>query len=277
MQPGIKKHRMINLSGITLGLVMLASLCAETSDVVAAQGSTNPVTRKPVLVELFTSEGCSSCPPADVLLQRLEAEQPVPAAQIIPLEEHVDYWNRDGWFDPYSSPEWTQRQQTYAALVSKDPYTPELVVDGQTQLVGNSPQDAVLAIEDASRSAKTEITISAGSADVKDAHFNVSVGKLAGNTGGDAAEVWLAVTEDGLHSSVRQGENAGHELTHTATLRYLHKIGVANANAAQNSFTGDPVVKLNSRWDVENLNVAVFVQERRSRRIIGAASVKVKG
>jgi hypothetical protein len=245
----------------------------------AASQSQQPaanVIRRPVVVELFTSEGCSSCPPADVLLQKLQAQQPIPSALIIPLEEHVDYWNHDGWTDPYSSAEWTERQQIYSALNKKDPYTPELVVDGQTQLIGNSPKEAVLAIEDATNSAKTEILLTQTNAEARAAHFSVSVEKLTTQPAGDIAEVWLAVTEDGLHSAVSRGENAGHELTHTATLRSLHKIGVADANGAPTSFSGEAVVKFNPRWNVQNLHVSVFVQEKKSRQIVGAASMKVK-
>jgi hypothetical protein len=232
--------------------------------------------RVPVVVELFTSEGCSSCPPADVLLQKLKAQQPVAGAQVIPLEEHVDYWNHDGWVDPYSSQEWTERQQTYATLAKNDPYTPELIVDGQSQLVGNNPKEAVLAVEDAARSAKTQITITQSDADAKGTHFRVSVGKIASGTAGDVAEVWLALTEDGLHSSVTAGENASRELTHIATLRSLHKIGVADANGAEISFAGEPAVKFNSRWNVSNLDAIVFLQRKKSRQIIGAASIKIK-
>jgi hypothetical protein len=246
-----------------------------TAPFLASQTQPNDVVRRPVVVELFTSEGCSSCPPADVLLQKLQARQPVSAAEIIPLEEHVDYWNHDGWTDPYSSAEWTERQQVYSALDKKDPYTPELVVDGRSQLIGNNPKEAVIAIEEAANSAKTEILLTQTGAEAKAARFNVSVGKLAVVPAGDAAEVWLAITEDGLHSTVSKGENAGHELTHTATLRALHKIGVADANGAA-SFSGETVVKFNSRWNVQNLHVTVFVQQKKSRQIVGAASTKIK-
>lgn len=231
--------------------------------------------RKPILVELFTSEGCSSCPPADLILQKLQAQQPVPGAEIIPIEEHVDYWNHDGWVDPYSSQEWTVRQQVYSALDKKDPYTPELVVDGQNQFVGNNPQEALLAIQDAVHISKAEVNLTPSTVDGKNARFTVSVAKFP-KSGGDVAEVWLAVTEDGLHSSVSRGENAGHELTHTATLRALHKIGVADANGSEFAFNGETAVKLNSHWNSDNLHVIVFVQERKGRQVIGAASVRVK-
>jgi hypothetical protein len=245
---------------------------------IKAQTSAVEAVRKPVVVELFTSEGCSSCPPADALLQQLDQQQPVAGAEIIALEEHVDYWNHDGWIDPFSSPEWTLRQQAYVALFKKDAYTPEIVVNGRSQFVGNDAQEAEQEIAKAAGGLKTEVAITSGNAEGKGAqHFTVSVGKLAQNTAGDVAEVWLAVTEDGLHSSVSLGENAGHVLHHVATLRSLHKIGVADSNAASVSFTGDPVVKFNSHWNLENLHVTVFVQEKKSREILGAASTRIKG
>jgi hypothetical protein len=256
---------------VVASLAFALRVKAQTSAVEAGR-------RKPVVVELFTSEGCSSCPPADVLLQQLEQQQPVAGAEIIALEEHVDYWNHDGWIDPFSSPEWTQRQQTYVTLIKQDAYTPELVVDGQGQFVGNNAAQAQLEIDKAAHGVKTEVAITPANSDAKGAqHFTVSVGKLAGNADHDVAEVWLAVTEDGLHSSVSQGENVGHVLHHVATLRSLRKIGVADANGAAASFTGDALVKLNSHWDVQHLHVTVLVQERKSRQILGAASTKIKG
>lgn len=267
------KDSSITALGWALAFLVTCSLFAAAAD---AQTSGTEANRKPVVVELFTSEGCSSCPPADVLLQKLEADQPVPGAQIIGLEEHVDYWNHDGWADPYSSPEWTDRQQTYASLIQKDPYTPELVIDGRFQFVGNEPREAIVEIEEATRAEKTEVLITPADADANSARFNVSVGRLAGGTAGDVAEVWIAVTEDGLHSSVSRGENAGQELKHVATLRWLHKIGIAAGDGAR-SYTGEPVVKFDARWKVRNLHVAIFVQKKKSREIIGAASTKIKG
>src|ERR1700674_652964 len=94
--------------------------------------------RAPVVVELFTSEGCSSCPPADALLARLAEQQPVGNAEVIALEEHVDYWDHEGWIDPFSSGQWTQRQQLYASgFADHGVYTPELVVDGRSGFVGS--------------------------------------------------------------------------------------------------------------------------------------------
>ena len=261
--------------GLSFALLVAWSAVTAGSN---AQTSVAPATRKPVVIELFTSEGCSSCPPADVLLQELEAQQPIAGAQIIAIEEHVDYWNHDGWIDPYSSAEWTNRQETYASLLKQDAYTPEIVVDGRSQFVGSNARQAEAEIEKASNTIKTEVSISTAQPDAQGSQrFNVTVGKLAGSKTDDSAEVWIAVTEDGLHSSVRLGENAGHVLHHTATLRSLHKIGVADARAAEASFTGESVVKLNSHWDLKNVHVTVFVQEKKSREILGAASTKIRG
>jgi hypothetical protein len=229
-----------------------------------------------VIVELFTSEGCSTCPPADALLARFEEQQPVGGADIIALEEHVDYWNHQGWIDPFSAPEWTLRQQVYVAMLKEGSvYTPEMVVDGQTQFVGNNEREAEQAIAAVARQAKTEVVIStATSAGEAARQFTVSVSKLVGSTKGDTAEVWLAVTEKGLRSAVNRGENAGKNLQHASVARTLRKIGTA-VESSESSFTANPTVKFKPAWKRKNLRVVVFVQEKKSRRILGAASTNV--
>ncbi|MGB0005890.1 MAG: DUF1223 domain-containing protein, partial [Candidatus Sulfotelmatobacter sp.] len=200
-------------AGLVFAALFLAFHDHETAQVFAANAARNPV-----VVELFTSEGCSSCPPADLLLQKLVQQQPIADAEIIALEEHVDYWNHDGWVDPYSSSEWTERQQAYADVFKDDPYTPEAVVNGRSQFVGNNRGEVEAEIKKAAGNLKTEVRITAASSDANGGQrFHVSVEKLAGNSAGDVAEIWLAVTEDGLHSSVMRGENAGRVLQHVAT------------------------------------------------------------
>lgn len=240
-----------------------------------AAAQTAAESRKPVLVELFTSEGCSSCPPADIVLQKLVELQPVPSAEIIALEEHVDYWNHDGWVDPFSSPEWTERQQDYVALTKSVPATPELVVDGQSQLVGSDGPMALTEIEKASKAPKTEVTITSTPAK-NSRKIAVSVGNIPQDLGKDSAEVWMAVTEDGLHSQATAGENKGRALTHIATVRSLRKLGNADAQKPV-AFSGNADVKINSHWNAANLRVVVFVQRKKSRAILGVGSTKIEG
>jgi len=250
---------------------------AQTQTQATAQTAATESGRKPVLVELFTSEGCSDCPPAEALALKME-QQPIPGVDLIVLEEHVDYWNRQGWVDPFSSMEWTDRQRVYVGRVNSSPYSPEMVVDGQSQFVGSNGRAAQAAIEKAARAPETSVTIASGKMDAKDSEdFTVSVGKLAGNAPKDVAEVWLAVVEDGLHSSVTGGENAGHVLYHAAVLRSLHKIGVAGAKGDAAAFTGEARVKFKSNWNRANLHVVVFVQEKKSLAVLGVASTKVAG
>lgn len=230
---------------------------------------------KPILVELFTSEGCSSCPPAEELAKKMETE-PLPGIDLIVMEEHVDYWNQYGWLDPFSSADWTARQQEYVNKTPKpNPYTPEMVIDGQAQFVGSDAQQAQTAISAAAAAPETSVSVTQVSLNAKgNGIFNISTGKLEGDAPGDATEVWVAVTEDGLHSAPNAGENSGHTLNHAAVLRYLHKVGVAQG-LGDAAFTGDVKVKINSKWNRKNINVVVFLQDEKSMKILGVASTKL--
>jgi hypothetical protein len=229
-----------------------------------------------VVVELFTSEGCSSCPPADALLARLAAQPPSENVQVIALEEHVDYWNDLGWSDPFSSSKWTERQYAYAgALGNGNPYTPQMVVDGSAEFVGSRTQTAVKSIAEAATRPKTGVTLSQGTSDKAGAeNFSVQVGKLAASAEGGAAEVWVAITETGLHSAVTAGENAGHDVRHAAIVRSLRKIGDANPGG-ELAFSGEASIPLRAGWKRENLRAVAFVQEKKSKRILGATEISL--
>jgi hypothetical protein len=232
--------------------------------------------REPVIVELFTSEGCSSCPPADALLAELDTRQPLGSAEVIALEEHVDYWDQQGWRDPFSSATWTARQYEYAGkLHNGNPYTPEMVVDGREAFVGSRGGMARQEIEKAAAIKKTGIEISEMSpVQNQSVVFKVSVEKLPSITPRDTAEIILAITESGLHSSVKAGENSGEELHHSPVVRELKVIGVMGKNGEE-GFHAQPAVKLDAKWNLENLRAVVFVQEKKNRRILGAAAVRL--
>ncbi len=230
----------------------------------------------PVVVELFTSEGCSSCPPADSLLLKMDEAHSVGNVEVIALEEHVDYWDDLGWQDPYSSHEWTERQQRYAyAFRQGSVYTPQMVVDGRAEFVGSREGRARQAIAESAEKEKAVVTVTtAMSSDGKD-RVSVRVGKLPGGSAADSSEVWLAITETGLHTAVKRGENAGEDLHHSAVVRTLRKMGIADAKTQDISFTGDANISLDKGWQRGNLRAVVFVQEKKSQQIVGAAEVKI--
>jgi hypothetical protein len=256
------------------GLVLTIGTFAIARSHARAFDNSPAPTAAPVVVELFTSEGCSSCPPADALLARLAAQPPAANVQVIALEEHVDYWNDLGWSDPFSSSEWTERQYAYAgALGNGNPYTPQMVVDGSAEFVGSRTQQAVKSIGEAAARAKTAVTLSQGTSNKTGAeNFSVQVGKLAASTKGGAAEVWLAITETGLHSAVTAGENAGHDVRHAAIVRSLRKIGEAK-EGGELAFSGEASIPFRAGWKRENLRAVAFVQEKKSKRILGAAEI----
>jgi len=263
---------------LAMGALLLLKPNANPPREAVTQSPETPVDRTPVVVELFTSEGCSTCPPADELLSKLETDQPIQDAEIIGLEEHVDYWNHDGWVDSYSSPDWTLRQQEYVLrFKGKSPFTPQMIVDGQRQFVGNNARDAQDAIREAAHRVKTQVSIAAETASRTDApRFEVRIGNATGIPDREPADVWMAVTEDGLETAVKAGENAGKNLQHAAILRSLHKIGVVPFSGSA-PLVLNQQVKFKPNWKLENLRIVIFVQERKSLRILGAASARVAG
>jgi hypothetical protein len=264
------------LAGLTLVFLSLSAAMALMRPPALASSSTPETARTPVVVELFTSEGCSSCPPADALLARLAEEPLAGNVQLIALEEHVDYWNDLGWTDPFSSRDWTSRQYVYSGVLRNgNPYTPQMVVDGTAEFVGSRTQQARQAIREAAGKAKIPVTLAQGNSEGNGkGNFSAKVGKLEGITKGDAAEVWLAITETGLHSAVTRGENAGEDLHHAAIVRSMRKLGEAKGDG-ETSFTGDASVPLQKEWKRENLKAVLFVQEKKSRRILGAAEIRL--
>jgi hypothetical protein len=221
----------------------------------------------PVLVELFTSEGCSSCPPADSLLRRLGRTQPVRGANAIVLEEHVNYWDRLGWKDPFSSEAATERQGQYGESFGGQVYTPQMVVDGRTEFVGSSEGEALRVIRSAGETPKPVVHLSW----LEDGALAIHVDQLTNATPGDTPQVYLAVTENMLRSDVKRGENAGRALEHDGVARQLTVVG--KADSGSNGFSSTVAVQTSREWNRANLRAIVFVQERHSRRVLAASVI----
>jgi hypothetical protein len=222
----------------------------------------------PVLVELFTSEGCSSCPSADVVLTALERTQPVAGARIVPLAHHVDYWDGIGWPDPFSSPQATQRQRAYAPLGS-GAYTPQAVIDGRAEMTGSRRAMVEGAIRDAAKRPHAAITIDVGARKTPSAPVALSlkVGALPAGASSDA-ELLVALTQNAVRVAVGRGENAGKTLDHTAVDRQLVVAGPTPASGATLTASLTVPEGLTAR----DVRVVAFVQERASRRVLGTAT-----
>src|SRR5208283_3646551 len=218
----------------------------------------------PVVIELFTSEGCSSCPPADALLVDLSHKSSPSGTKLILMGEHVDYWNYIGWTDRFSSAAFSERQNNYVRqLHLATVYTPQMVIDGHLQLVGNG-------------AAEVYRNISLAAAEPKPAQVSLQWEsqqklKIAVRTPANAhPKILLAITEDGLSTAVGGGENGGRTLHHAGVVRQLRELGTASNG--QFDATVDAV--LHPDWNPAKIKVAVLVQEPGNGRILGAASLE---
>ncbi len=240
--------------------------------------------RVPVLIELFTSEGCSSCPPADEVLTRLIATQPVAGAEIIALGEHVDYWDRLGWRDPFSSAAFTARQSDYAAKAFRagSVYTPQMVVNGREEFVGSDYRAATAAIAravaasgSAARTAQPRLRMLIN-AEHRPEQTSVLVSTRVEAREGSApiaaaADLFLAIVEDGLVTEVKRGENGGRRLRHSAVARILTSVGPVDSKP----FSAETSLQFRSDWNADRSRVVAFVQDRATRKVLGAVTTRV--
>ena len=232
-----------------------------------AQDRVNDSPRVPVLVELFTSEGCSSCPPADALLEKL-AHQPVADAELIVLSEHVDYWNHDGWKDPYSSAAMSDRQRAYSGQFHLDTvYTPQMIVDGARQFSGGDGQKASAAISEALRHTKIPVRLSAILVEGNRLRCTVETDRLGSPSEAKSAELFVAAAQTHAESQVLHGENANRHLTHVAVARKISR--VAKLSAGQQATQVE--LRLDTPVDPHNLRVIAFLRDPSSGRVVGAA------
>jgi len=249
------RHMRSNLIVILAVIALYAVM--ECSAFAADAGSATPV-----VVELFTSEGCSSCPPADALLRAMDSTLSIPGVHLIVMEEHVDYWDDQGWKDPFSSHEVTLRQVDYTQrLHVREPYTPEMVVDGAYEFTGNDRTRAGEAL----KKAVTLPTVS-----VRISSIAVENGKLRAHIEADSvpekADVMVALVLDHAESQVLRGENGGHHLEHVAVLTNLSKVGKAEKGRP---FSKD--ISLGSKSLTQPCRLIAFLQESGQGKIVGAA------
>ena len=254
-------YKSVKISAVKAGILILAIFGA----IAAAQA---PV----VVVELFTSEGCSSCPPADQVLSQLESRlRPTIApagVEVIALGEHVDYWDQLGWKDRFSSPLFSARQQDYGkAFRLESVYTPQIVVNGAKEVLGSDPRAVLEAIRAAAKEPHAEVAISMTSPQT----VSFRVAKLP--SGSHDADILLGVAESGLMTPVLGGENSGHQLRHAGVVRSLTSVGRLDPKKP-GEYTATAQLNLRQDWNRSNLKLVLFVQDRTTRRILGAASVK---
>jgi hypothetical protein len=227
-----------------------------------------PVTseKTPVLLELFTSLGCSSCPPADKLLAEIDRQQPIPGARLIALSEHVDYWNTPKWSDPFASVAYTDRQQAYDSRLGVEAYTPQLIVDGSAALVGSDWHKAADAIERALHGPRIPVHVTATRNETK-AKLDIAAGP---NETANKAIVFLALARDRAETRVGGGENAGRDLSEVAVAYSIQQLGKIGARS---TFAKSLSIELPAKWQAGDLRVIVFVRKSDTMQVIGADQV----
>jgi hypothetical protein len=220
------------------------------------------------VVELFTSEGCSSCPPADGLLGEIVKEAAKGQQRVFGLSFHVDYWNSLGWRDPYSDAAFSRRQREYArALKSDQVYTPQMVVNGSTEFVGSDGARARKQIDLALKQpGRAEVKLSQ---EPKHDPGSVVLGYEVGPAGRGSV-LNVAVVERGLVSNVKRGENGGQTLRHENVVRAFQatRIGKAERGTVQLKLPADLVTK--------NSSAIAYLQDTNTWAIFGASAIELQ-
>jgi hypothetical protein len=219
------------------------------------------------LVELFTSEGCSSCPPADDLLRRIDGSTTDQGLLIVGISEHVTYWDHDGWKDPYGSETMTERQNDYGRRFNLESvYTPQMVVNGEAEFVGSDGRSLVKAVTGARGATGSTVEIGSLTVDGASVAAKVSVGTLP-STG---ADMFAVVAEDETTQHVLRGENQGKTLSHASVARILVNVGRMEA-------PGTRAINLKLPSDVgiapgTRRHLIVWLQEPNFGRVTGVDS-----
>jgi hypothetical protein len=251
----------------------LAAIFTLSAGALVSAPADNNSGRVPVLLELFTSEGCSSCPPADRLLEILDQKQPVAGADLIVLSEHVDYWDQLGWKDPFSSSLYTARQQGYAnRLGGNGVYTPQLVVDGRFGFVGSDGHEASSAIQEAIRDRKIPIAISNASRDGNQVTAHIELPAADPSLKGARGILYVALADNRAESHVARGENAGRSLAHVAVTRVLKQVGIIDLGAAT---AKDVTLAIQPEEGANGSRLVSFIQDPKTGRVLAVTARKL--
>jgi hypothetical protein len=220
-----------------------------------------------VLVELYTSQGCSSCPPADRLLSAIAGER---AGGVVALEFHVDFWNSGGWTDPFSSRDWTARQVAYERVLGQTQvYTPQAVVDGRVEMVGSDAARLRPALDAAAGQPGGRIQLH-----LEPSPGRVQVGAdvtLPGALHGRRLDLMAVVFQRDLTTPVGRGENGGHTLHNDFVVRSLDRVDRIKAEGPASSHH-TASLRLSTDWEASRLGVAVFLQDPKTLEVLGAAA-----
>jgi hypothetical protein len=222
--------------------------------------------RSVVIVELFTSEGCSDCPPADALLRQINLKQTGAGQLIVGISEHVTYWNNLGWKDPFSAAEFTERQDVYASRLSPEgPYTPQMVVNGREQFVGGDGNSLLKALGDEARRTHLELNILSTTPSSSGLNVTFSIeGEMS-----RPLDIMAVLTDDADQSNVLRGENGGRLLQHVSVARSLVRVATLKSDGQKSVHIAIPTgFKLGGSGH----HLILLAQERHQGAIEGAAT-----
>ncbi len=250
----------------------------ETTNATAAGPSestavpTAPAGQSVVVLELFTSQGCSSCPPADRVLSKLGHDESL-RGRVVPLAFHVDYWNYIGWADPFSSADWSERQETYKRAFKADGvYTPQIVVNGQAELNGSDEASILRQIDAAAKGPAGLVTVAQAPEGANKLSVQVEATTPDAVKAGKLDAI-VVVYESGITTSVRRGENSGRTLENDYVVRRLERAFSFKPEAGATR-QGRVTIDLDKAWTASNVGVVAFLQDPDTMRIYGAAVAK---
>jgi hypothetical protein len=258
---------MVLVRRFILGTLLLTAVGSGAQTVAPAGPSQRT---KVVLVELFTSEGCSDCPPADALLRQINGARTATGQLIVGISEHVTYWNRLGWADPFSAEEYTDRQNGYGeSLKLESVYTPQMVVNGREQFVGSDRGSLERALQrEQARAPVADVRIV--STIVEGGKLNVTF-SADGDKSAHGAEVLAVLTDDLDQSNVLRGENSGRSLSHVAVARTMVRVGKLQSGEQQTAQLPLPA----SFRQKQGHHLVLFAQAPGQGGVLGADAVAV--